>query len=493
MRQHIDLFMTVKTKKMGFLIAMFLLIITSSCKKDFLETPDKTVLLYQGYVKDLRTSEQFVNGLYIGLAANFLTGLMVIYPDIIADNLKPTRADFSIHYSWSQMADLSDAGTITAGESNANGAWHSGYKIIRSCNLMIETIDQYRSENPVKADDLKGQVYAIRALVHFYLVNVFSQPYVFSNNGSHPGIPYITSSRWADPVSRQTVGEIYAALENDLNTAISLLSSKVTDTRIMNILAAKALLARVYLFKGNYGKAKELSLDVCNQVPLMTIADGYPQQVYNLLPPSQTESLFQFHPASEGVSSGAGNYLTRFSGFYFDAPRLRFLATNDIAGLLKENADDIRAQWIRQEPNGNIISKFPKDVLPDFPTPTMSYFQTLLRSSEMFLTVAEASAKTGDENMARTYINNLRERSDLAISPVAATGQALLDTIYKERRKELCFEGLRMFDLLRQGKGVVRIDAPPGAETLPFPSNKAIAPIPLSDVNLANLTQNNGY
>jgi hypothetical protein len=70
----------------------------------------------------------------------------------------------------------------------------------------------------------------------------------------------------------------------------------------------------------------------------------------------------------------------------------------------------------------------------------------------------------------------------------------LLDLIYKERRKELAFESLRMYDLQRWKKGVNRIDVMAGSPAnLPYPSNKAIAPIPLSDVKLAGLTQNQDY
>ena len=110
-----------------------------------------------------------------------------------------------------------------------NGSWKTGYLIIRACNFVIEDIGKYRHENPEKADDLKGQVYAIRAMVHFKLVNIFAQCYNFSSDASHPGVPYITTSDISKHFSRQTVAEVYDAIIADLDRSIELLAANITD------------------------------------------------------------------------------------------------------------------------------------------------------------------------------------------------------------------------------------------------------------------------
>ncbi|WP_315816497.1 RagB/SusD family nutrient uptake outer membrane protein [Paraflavitalea speifideaquila] len=76
--------------------------------------------------------------------------------------------------------------------------------------------------------------------------------------------------------------------------------------------------------------------------------------------------------------------------------------------------------------------------------PSIDYYPPIIRSSEMYLTAAEASAKINDDNTAKFYLNAIRKRADPTIADITATGNALIDSIYKERRKELCFEGFRM-------------------------------------------------
>lgn len=339
---------------------------------------------------------------------------------------------------------------------------------------------------------MKGQAYALRALLHFKLVNAFAQAYMFTNDASHPGVPYITTPDITKAFSRQMVSEVYDNIIADFKKAIELLPAEITDTRFISRPAAKAFLARVYLFKEDYVAAKALAVEISNQYPLLKIADGYPNDLFRLKSVSKTESLFQLSPRSSG-------YTTNFMGRYLiSGSSLRFTATSDIATMLRENAGDVRKAWVTSTSGQWYVTKFPANAAPEV-TPAVTpaeiaYYPALIRSSEMFLTVAEASAKTGDENNARSYLDAVRKRANPTANPVTATGQALLDSIYKERRKELAFESLRMWDLQRWKMGVNRTDALfPAAKILPYPSNKTIAPIPPLDVQLAGISQNPSY
>lgn len=478
-----------------FFISLLLLLSNTACEKDFLDVPDKTSIIRQQYVVDLNTTQHFLNGIYVEVASNFYFGPSLIYPDLIADNIKPVIGSGALTaaYDWKQQADEDQPNRILPDNINANGAWFSGYRIIRDCSFVLETVDKYRDQGQAKADDMKGQAYAIRALVHFALVNIFAQPYGFSAAGSHQGIPYVTTSDWEQPVSRQTVAQVYDKIIEDFNNAIQSMSPATENKTVMNRNAAKALLARTYLFKGDYNLAKNLSREVATIVPIMAGTD-YPSKLFT---PEESEALFQLGPAAMGVSAGAGNYHTNFAGQYFTMPQytFNFTATNDIASVLKERESDVRSKWVKKEGTEWHIVKYPVDVVPGFALIGSSYYQTLVRSSEMYLTAAESYAKLGgtNEDSARFYLNAIRKRADPSAMPSTATGTSLLEDIYTERRKELAFEGLRMFDLLRWKKGVNRSIELPAGGRLPYPSNKAIAPIPLLDVRISGLQQNEGY
>ncbi len=109
----------------------------------------------------------------------------------------------------------------------------------------------------------------------------------------------------------------------------------------------------------------------------------------------------------------------------------------------------------------------------------------LMRYAEVLLIYAEASAQvSGGEAEARAKLNMVRDRVQLP--DVTASGQALLDAIYLERRLELAGESDRYHDLLRLGK----------ASILPkWSEAKKYWPVPQAeiDVTTGEISQNPGY
>lgn len=478
-------------KLLNYFIAIFILFTsTVSCRKSFLDVENNTFILREQYVKDIKTLQQYLNGVYILLARDFYNGTNghQIYTDLIADNIKPNTTNTTsliAQYSWNQ-----NTSTANSNRANMSGLWKNGYIIIQSCNFAIEKANELMKENAAKSNELMGEAYSLRALVHFVLVNTFAQSYNFTANAGHPGIPYITSWDWNDAFRRNTVKEVFDNMINDLNTAIPLLAPNNNNKIAMNRLAAKALLARIYLFKEDWQQAKTVALEVASVVPLLESA-AYPSKLFT---PEETEALFQLSPSTTTYINGS--YTTGFQGLFFRGTPV-FLATKDIVNLIQQHPNDSRNGWFSSSSIGkDSIRKYPINVLPGFGSgtnPNRSYFQTLLRSSEMYLTVAEASAKLNDETTAKVYLNAIRQRADPTTANSSATGAALLDSIYLERRKELAFEGFRMWDLMRWKQGVNRMDAATGAPlALSYPSDKAIAPIPIQDVNYG-IAQNPSY
>lgn len=474
----------MKTFKYTFLIVA-LVTISVSCRKKFLDVEDKSVLLRQQYVKDLSTLGEFLNGVYIFLGQDFFDASNQLYPEVVADNIKP-RADgymLRLAYSWELESTNSDNMV----------AYNYNYAITKACNFVIEKADEFRQANSTVADNLKAQALAVRALVNFYTVNIYAQSYNFSADGAHAGIALpVTSDPFEKVTKRSSVAEVYSSVIHDLNTAIPLFSSDdISNTLVLNRIAARGLLARVLLFTQDYNSAKNLALDVISKVPLMSVPE-YPEKLFTR---EETEALFQLAPADNYVDPRA--YTTNFQGGYLRGEdyEVLFSATESIANILTEDDDDVRKSWVTNDNGEWKIMKYPVDLIPGFYPVSKSYYPTVLRSSEMFLIVSEACARLGKDDSAKIYLNEIRLRANPAATPVTSTGNDLLQSVYKERRKELAFEGYRMFDLLRWKNGVDRgADATPGSPaSLPYPADKAIAPIPLPDVNISGLQQNPGY
>ena len=103
------------------------------------------------------------------------------------------------------------------------------------------------------------------------------------------------------------------------------------------------------------------------------------------------------------------------------------------------------------------------------------------------LTIAEASAQTGDVATATTNLNLIRKRAGLA-NTTATTAAALVTDILFQRHLELAFEGQYWFDLRRTN--TVQAALPTYTQTYRY-----LLPIPLREYNLSNglIAQNPGY
>jgi hypothetical protein len=125
----------------------------------------------------------------------------------------------------------------------------------------------------------------------------------------------------------------------------------------------------------------------------------------------------------------------------------------------------------------------------------------VIRMSEVYFIAAEAAFHNGDEATARTYLNDVATERDPGFAGYSASGQALLDDILLERRKELAFEGHRYWDLVRNNLNVTRIDQAnnyPGNVPLVLETSnfRRILPIPQAELDAnPNIReqQNPGY
>ena len=119
----------------------------------------------------------------------------------------------------------------------------------------------------------------------------------------------------------------------------------------------------------------------------------------------------------------------------------------------------------------------------------------VMRLAELYLIRAEARAEMGSNDTgAQQDLDMVRQRALSTAPNSTTTGQALKDAIFLERRLELCFEGQRLWDLMRKKQDVVRTNCTSLTCLIPYGSNSVVLPIPQveTDAN-ANIEQNPGY
>ena len=109
-----------------------------------------------------------------------------------------------------------------------------------------------------------------------------------------------------------------------------------------------------------------------------------------------------------------------------------------------------------------------------------------IRFADVLLMAAEAHSINGNGVLALQYLNRVRTRAGL--TDVSASGDALTEAIYLERRLELVGEGHHFFDLVRTGRAATQIEG--------FTSGKnELFPIPEIEIQLTGnrWQQNPGY
>ena len=153
----------------------------------------------------------------------------------------------------------------------------------------------------------------------------------------------------------------------------------------------------------------------------------------------------------------------------------------------------------------SLYSKFPRmNSIPGVSMGSVGLARpTLMRTSEMYLIKAECEARGegGGAAAAQQTLLVIQQRAQPSAMLSTNIGEALLDEVLMERRKELVGEGFRMYDILRLGIPLERPDivGPNWSDVLTLPAydNKLIWPIPESELDsnteLTKSDQNPGY
>lgn len=478
-------------KKYTYGIMLLLTGLLGACSKDFLELkPDQSTETGRA-IKDLPGLQAAISGVYsLMQSANYYGRTMPLLPDLRADNSFVSVINTNRYRNQDQYI-------VTANDVYTTDSWNQLYSVVANANMVISkgpAISLLPSAaDSIEAKQIVAEAYAIRAQVFFDLSRMYAQPYNFTANASHMGIPIVTITN-VDSVqapSRSSMKDTYAQIINDLRTAIRKFeesNSTAFSSARLNVYSAKALLARVLLYKEDWEDAAALANAVIksNRYSLLT-GD---KLVSDFKITGNGETIFEIinTPVDNPGTDGLG-YMFNQDG-YGDV-----LATNNVFNIY--TSGDVRRNFLKKskragnggESPANVISKY-SDVT------TFSEGIKVMRLAELYLIRAEALAHLGKAPEAQADLNVVAQRADRNALPVTVTGQALLDAILLERRKELAFEGHRLFDLIRTKQSFTKYLASDKTIQVAWPSTKVILPIPQRELdanpNIRN-QQNEGY
>src|SRR5215211_7114301 len=249
-----------------FVLAIVFMQSMTSCKKDFFDLEPTNSVALNSAIKSEADLNAATNGMYNGLRSVNLYGrTLIVKGDLMGDDVY-LKTGNSGRYLWARDYNA------TAANTDMEGVWNSAYSTIKNANAIIA------SSLPTSAivDELKGEAYTIRALMHFELLKNFAKPYTVDPNAL--GVPIVTKFDQNALPARNTVKEVYQQIIADLNQAYTMVklnlgqsftitstnTTRTKNTSYITKYAVKALLARVYQHMGDWTNAKDAALDVIN-------------------------------------------------------------------------------------------------------------------------------------------------------------------------------------------------------------------------------------
>lgn len=362
--------------------------------------------------------------------------------------------------------------SLTATNGTVAALWNDSYNQIYSANAIIEGVHASTALLQADKDQLTGEALFVRALIHFYLTNLYGPvPYIMSTD-------YETNGH----VGRLSTDVVYQNVITDLMLAQNLLPEDyLSSERIRpNKAAVSALLARTYLYHGDWIEASNAASSVLNDSQYTLESD-----IDAVFLKGSTSTIWQFKPSADGINTAEGGNFVIIS-----APP-PFVAVREELVAAFEPGDLRLTHWLGTVSDGTTTWYFANKYKQQTSTGTSVEYSIMLRLSEQYLIRAEARARQGELIGAKDDLNIIRHVAGLGDTP-ASSQQEILDAIQRERRVELFTEyGHRFFDLKRNdGLDAALSPVKPGWNTTD-------ASLPLPEVELLlnpNLVpQNTGY
>ncbi|NBL64242.1 RagB/SusD family nutrient uptake outer membrane protein [Flavobacterium sp. NST-5] len=425
---------------------------------------------------EIQEPEAFVNGIYGMLTEWDYAFSYLGITEIISDNADKGSSPSD---SGSDKAFLDNLQFTSANAGSVGAMWTNWYKSIGRATNAIEYTENFGLTDEAYKNRLIGEARFLRAFNYFYLVRAFGD------------VPL----QHVDLVNRAPKEQVYDYIEEDLLAAIEFLPEKseyvAKDLGRATKGAAKALLAKVYLYQRDWQNA----YDYANQV--ITSGEYGLEGDYATLWRESTEngveSIFEVQARGVEIAHGVQQYSqtqgargTSGWGWGFNTPSQNLLdAFNAEGDVIRRDATIIFAGetlW-----DGRVVSAAVENPMYNEKAYSSANLGDgdgdknirVLRLAEIYLIHAEAANELNNTGVAVASLNLVRNRVNLGVTPATTQADIRL-AIWKERRLELAFEHDRWFDLIRTGQAPAAMAANGKQfivgrhELFPIPNNQLI-------------------
>ncbi|WP_026262463.1 RagB/SusD family nutrient uptake outer membrane protein [Spirosoma panaciterrae] len=477
---------------MKTLLSLFALtaLLMVSCK-NFIEVPPVSTVSVDALYKTDKDYQDAVVAAYNTLQLQYQD--FWIFGDMRGDDARQEVVKTDPWY-------FSDAFILSSDNDLLRTTWRNYYNIINRTNTILTRIENADPAVVTNKNRHMAEAKFLRAFAYFDLVRIFGD------------VPMLTKPATTDEaykLAREKADRIYdEIIIKDLMDAESVLPTRYTGTDVGRATkgAAKAILGRVYMTRKDFVKA-EAKLQEVTTLGYSLLPNFNDLFVYTK-DEHHSEYIFDIE-YEEGIGEGSV-----FTNRFFPNSAAMADVYGVKGGLTEANspspglialftADDRRKDITVQkdffiDKNGNPV-KLPSATSQGYTKKYITPVATgndsranwkVIRYADVLLMYAEALNENGKTAQALPFINQVRTRAGVAPYSDLSKDE-LREKIYRERRLELAFEGVRWFDLVRTGRAFDTL------KSLGMKDYMTVFAIPLSQIQLINnrtiFPQNPGY
>ncbi len=415
------------------IVIIIFLVLVVSCK-NLLEQEPVSSLTQDNFWTSSSDAAAGVTAVYDGLQS-FLSTNFLYWSDLRSDQIEFVQGQSNP--TPNQLQIMNNELHARMGESN----WTSAYVLIARCNNLITNISGITdmTESEKKLAIAHGKF--IRALAYFYAVRIWGDvPLILQ--------PY-TSAQDNFLVSRTPSDQVIDAILQDVNEAINGLPVSVSKSRA-SWGAAMALKAHVLAWIHDYSGVQSV------------LDELFSGSLYRLVPGERYGEIFEQENSSESIfelqySFSNYNETNGIADLFMAQPFAlglspRYQPSKKLLAMFEEG--DLRRRFLFfTESTGTSPQLIMKYFGSDNNNPANQFRIAddnviIFRLADLYLLKAEAHSELGDREEAIELLNKIRNRVGLKDLETSSTID-LKEEILVERFRELCFEGHRFFDLVR--------------------------------------------
>ena len=360
------------------------------------------------------------------------------------------------YFTWQAEVGLKRDGN----RNDDHYTWEDMYKRINYVNVILDEIEEMPRETEKDLATyyrVKGEAHFLRGQFYLILTNLYGKPYHASTATKNLSVPLkLTPYVEHDPTKdtqfeRATVKAIFDQIVSDLTASVEFLTISPQNAKNRfhraSVEAANLLLSRVYLYMQEWSLAEAAADEVIQSKNFRLAGLNSLADEVNFLNKENPEAIFSQGQNNLPQSEEDGWLpMSGFAGSY--------CISSDLSNLYDQENDRRFACFFGITPPGSQVGECDSLALHnkfEAPREQKARYSDVfgLRLSEAYLNKMEACAMLGHTEEANDLLNTLREKRIDNYVAETYSGAELVSQIRDERRKELCFEGHRWFDLRR--------------------------------------------